>query len=194
MCRGRLHHFVKMAHSESNSFWNGRFNVPLRCPKPLFPKFDNLFPLFYCVIKISPAGTVLVAATADGTIKLWDPVTGTCIRNLQQTTGQGKIENVSDSHDDKILVTSSVSYGIHIWGLTAGKFKRTSGCPEDNLMSVAISPDGKTSASGTFENTINLWDTATGAWKQTIQSEILVMDLSFSDDGRYLRQDRGPSC
>ena len=55
------------------------------------------------------------------------------------------------------------------------------------VMSVAFSPDGKTLASASWDNTIKLWDTATGQELRTLTGHTYwVAAVAFSPDGKTL--------
>ncbi|KAJ5908983.1 hypothetical protein N7495_001665 [Penicillium taxi] len=57
----------------------------------------------------------------------------------------------------------------------------------DSVTSVAFSPDGLTLASGSWDNTIKLWDTATGTQRQTLEDHShFVVSVAFSPDGLTL--------
>jgi WD40 repeat protein len=46
-------------------------------------------------------------------------------------------------------------------------------------------------ASASGNDTVRLWDTATGATLQTLEGYESIEELSFSGDGRYLETNRG---
>ena len=54
-------------------------------------------------------------------------------------------------------------------------------------MSVAFSPDGKTLASASWNNTIKLWNMANGKVKTTLKAhQDIVRSMAFSPDGKTL--------
>ncbi|KAK3944009.1 hypothetical protein QBC46DRAFT_252898, partial [Diplogelasinospora grovesii] len=51
--------------------------------------------------------------------------------------------------------------------------------------------EGKTLASASHDDTVRLWDATTGAHQQTFEVHCSLEHLSYSEDGLYLKTDRG---
>jgi len=49
-----------------------------------------------------------------------------------------------------------------LWDVASGREVRTLSGHTDDVNSVAFAPDGRTLASGSFDDTIKLWDVASG--------------------------------
>lgn len=59
------------------------------------------------------------------------------------------------------------------------------------VRAVAISADGKTVASGSYDGTVRLWSTATGEQTQHFESHSVPTRVRFADDGTALETDVG---
>jgi hypothetical protein len=71
-----------------------------------------------------------------------------------------------------------------LWDIETGKEKKTLA---GQVYSVSFSPDGKTLASASWDNTVKLWDIETGKEKKTLAGHSsAVTSVSFSPDGKTL--------
>ncbi len=142
------------------------------------------------------------------TIKLWidqgaKPPTGmrekTKVIVQQPSADVHPVRGVAIS-PDKTLVIAARGNQIHVYDAKEGKYLRSLIDPKlvgvdgkpikaahiSLVESLAYSPDGKTIASGSFQE-VTLWDAASGAVKQKLTGfSERVVALAYSKDGKYL--------
>ncbi|NEP89439.1 MAG: PQQ-binding-like beta-propeller repeat protein [Okeania sp. SIO2C2] len=91
--------------------------------------------------------------------------------------------SVTISFDGEILA-SSRGQDVLLWNLQTGKLLDTLSSHQANVRSVAISPDGKTLASGSGDGTVKLWDIPTGEMLVSFLHSGVVTAVGFTADGR----------
>jgi uncharacterized protein with WD repeat len=152
-----------------------------------------------------------------GEIKVWDVAAG---RELASLAGHGSyVSAVAFSPDGKTLVTSgSYDQAVKVWDVASRKLRTTlvpnraplpferTGDPEVDrqqgmivmagmfmgpVLSLAFSPDGKLLATGSWNQTVRLWDTR--SWEQValFGSSSGVECVAFSPDGATLATAQG---
>jgi len=146
-------------------------------------------------VAFSPDGRQLASGTQTGIIFLWDTKTGKP-RILRAPSGS--VTSVVFSPDGKQLASGYRDRTLRIWDPKTEQVMRTmksrggsiyslvlSKSRKRGISSLAFSPDGRQLGSGTFDGTIELWDTVTG---RAIYSEVFtaptVTSVAFSPDGR----------
>ncbi|KAH8759523.1 WD40-repeat-containing domain protein, partial [Diaporthe sp. PMI_573] len=70
-----------------------------------------------------------------------------------------------------------------IWDVATGACTHTLEGHDDAIESIAVSPDGRWLASGSY-NTIKIWDVATGACTQTLHMDNIIHYLAFDSNIR----------
>jgi WD40 repeat protein/tetratricopeptide (TPR) repeat protein len=148
-------------------------------------------------LAFSPNGEILAAVTVAGTIQLWDAATGHSRGQPLSSHRRDKVRSLAFSPDGKVLVTGCDDGAIILWDIS-GVPALSEPLPFDLKGSkVAVSPDGRTLASGScgrkersgcIQFEIRLWDISTGqssGGPLTIPTDNIA-DLIFSPDGRTL--------
>ena len=138
----------------------------------------------------SPDGRQVASASDDKTIRVWDLVTGEVLHTLSPKDHPHAYWAVSWSPDGKMLA-SGTQYNIHIWNPETGELTSTIKASSDNSMSdLKWSGDSKTLASGSFDDSLKLWDAATGQLLQSIKTPDEVWEIAWSSDGKRIATTR----
>jgi WD40 repeat protein len=109
-------------------------------------------------VAFSPDGMQIASGSKDKTIKLWNLVTGEAISTFKGH--DDKVNSVAylPSPDGMTLVSGSNDNTIKLWNISTGQVIRTLKGDSGYIYAIAISPDGKTIASGgSADNIIKIW-------------------------------------
>jgi RNA polymerase sigma factor (sigma-70 family) len=120
-------------------------------------------------------------------IYLWDIETNKFLSQHELDTREG-VQDILFAPDDKTLIVGHFNNVIRVWDVASKKVKHELKWPKGMLGGMALSPDGKTLASGSWEDpNIRLWDLAGGKEKLHFKAhDTLVMRLAYSPDGKTI--------
>ena len=144
--------------------------------------------------EFTPDGQMLLSASKDQTLILWDVSTGEMIRQFE-----GHSDEVIDfavSPDSSYLVSASLDKTIILWNLASGEILRRFEGHQSGVYSVAFSQDGNTIFSGSCAKQLHqscrtgeiaVWDTNTGTMVTSIEAhKDFVTSLAVSPDNQQL--------
>ena len=117
-------------------------------------------------IVLSPDAKILAVVTRENKTELWNTETGKLIAKVEgrifRRYDYSDIKIISEfSSDSRRLVTVN-GKRARIWDAATGRLEYVLNGFDDEVSSVAFSPDGKTIATGGKYGTVRLWSTETG--------------------------------
>ena len=109
-----------------------------------------------------------------------------------RTLGFGVVASVVFSPDGRYLaVGTEGGSSVQLIDTSSWQVIRTFEGHTGWVWSVAFSPDGKLLASGSWDETIKLWEVATGREVRTLEGHThWINSVAFSPDGKLLALDR----
>ncbi len=135
-------------------------------------------------VAVSADGRRIVSGGIDGTIRVWDAVTGKEVRTL--TGHAGPVLSVAVSADGGRIVSGSADGTVKVWDAAAGLMKRTLTTDTDAVTGVALSADGRRIVATNYK-TAEVWDADTGRSERTLAGHAdLVYAVAISPDGRRI--------
>ncbi|MEW5961093.1 MAG: hypothetical protein AB1801_25485, partial [Chloroflexota bacterium] len=148
-------------------------------------------PVLDCII--SPTGDLIVSASDDHTLKVWDAHTGT-----ERFTLAGHRLSVWDcaiNSAETVIVSASADSTLKIWNIAghndiAPSKRRTERLTlqghTDTVYGCAMSPDESFLVSASSDHTLKVWDVQTGLCLITLYVDGPLFDCAWSPDGQHI--------
>jgi WD40 repeat protein len=125
-------------------------------------------------IAFHPNGNQLMSGSEDGTAKLWDLDTATCIHTFEHPAA---VKAIAISHGDgSRLVTGGGDGVLKLWEMATGACVWTKSAHQSDISSLSWSQSSNIFASSSHDRTIKIWDLA-GNCLHTIQE--FIAESSF---------------
>jgi WD40 repeat protein len=163
-------------------------------------------------VAINPAGTQLATGCHDGSVRIFDIAKSTVIKEIKAHTTPGAqpqpaaVYCLAWTSDGKQIVSGGLDGSAKLWDATAGtlvkEFKayNEKDFPKGHreaVFCVALSPDGKTLATGSSDHLVKLWNVADGSVTLDLVNLNLggpptkshsgwVYNVRFTNDGKYI--------
>ena len=139
-------------------------------------------------IAYSPGGKVIASGSYDGTVRLWDALSGAETSSPLKSNSGAVISVAYTSGGDRLVVGTRNGY-VMAWDTTTGRLILPPlHLHTDDVNAVAVSPDGRTIASASDDSTVALCHPSADHIVGHILRghEICAEALSFSPDGTML--------
>jgi serine/threonine-protein kinase len=164
-------------------FWDSRSGALLRT---LPGRWTNRV----FALAISPDGTLLACGHEDHTLRLWDLTTASVTPRAIYRGHSSWVKVVAFAPDGRTLVSGGGGEGtLHICTWDRGSFgnRRRLDGHRNVVHAVALSPDGKLVASAGEDQSVRLWDVASGKRvREWVNLRAAVNGVAFAPDGRHL--------
>ncbi len=154
------------------------------------PKIDPRVPPRKPVTALAyAAGRKLLAIARANEVELRSAESRALLRTL--TGHRGNVNALAISPDEKYLFAAAGETGlfgeVRQWDLAGGGLVHDFEGHKDALYSIAVAPDGKTLATGSYDQKIKLWNAETGKEIKTLSGHNgAVFGLAFRPDGKIL--------
>jgi WD40 repeat protein len=136
-------------------------------------------------IAFSADGSRIASGSVDGTVGIWNVVTGEKESELEGHTKC--VKSLAFSPDGSRIVSGSIDQTVRIWNITSGEQEALLEGHTDGVTSVAFSHKGHFIVSGSKDKTVRVWNTTTYKeehWLPVHPSE--VQSVSVSQNDKYV--------
>ena len=109
---------------------------------------------------VSSDGSVIVSASSDCTLKVWDAASGANLRTLTGHTST--VNGCAISAGGRMIVSACYDWTLKVWDALSGAERLTLNGHEGPVLSCAVSSDGSVIVSASVDHTLMAWDASSG--------------------------------
>ncbi|MFN6496773.1 MAG: AAA family ATPase [Nostoc sp. DedQUE01] len=137
-------------------------------------------------VVFSPDGQMLVSASDDNTLRLWDVSSGKPIGEPLQGH-EAAVGSVAFHPNGQMLVSGSADNTLRLWDISGSAIGEPLQGHLGAISSLAFSPDGQMIVSGSSDNTLRLWDISGSPIGEPLQGhQASINSVAFSPDGQII--------
>lgn len=126
----------------------------------------------------------LVIGEIDGTLKIWDWSNGTVSNPRRTSSHDGEVLALA-SHGSRLFIAHRETLVVIRDAATGAEIRKLR--PSASPFSIAVTPDGRELAAGTWPGIVDVWDVESGRRLPVLKGPTaLVHGLDFSADGSLL--------
>jgi WD40 repeat protein len=124
-------------------------------------------------VAFSPDGQLVVSASKDSTVRVWEVATGTCRSTLEGHSDY--VTAVAFSPDGQLIASASKDSTVRVWEVATGTCRSTLEGHSDYVTTVTFSSDGHDLYTSTSDIPVSFPSTVLlPSWQQKQPSTILV--------------------
>ena len=113
-------------------------------------------------VAVSHDGLHMLSAGMDGVVKLWDAQLGAPLRTVIILPGVSIQAVAFNPQDSSLAIIGGGDKRARLVNVLTGKVSHSLVGHEGRVMVVEFSPDGRRVLTGSFDNTVRIWDVETG--------------------------------
>jgi WD40 repeat protein len=137
------------------------------------------------ITAVSPKGRLLITATVNNAVPVWDASTGKLRFTLKGHTA--RITSLTFSEDESRIVTGSIDGTARVWDARTGECLQTLRGHDSDVLGVAFSARTHLVATAGRDATARIWDSETGKQLQVLRGHTLpLLAVRFSPDGEHV--------
>ena len=138
-----------------------------------------------------PNSNYVATGSSDRSVRLWDCVTGNCVRLM--TGHKGTVSALSFSIDGRFLASGGADKKVLVWDLAHGNLLANLPGHTMTISDLVFSRDGTVFATASLDGSIQLWDFARLTDEATLEDMHMSHNSDVTRRGDSLRLARYPT-